>query len=150
LLRFATAVERDPAIDAWFESRAGKLGAIARPWFERMRQCGDDVREFVLKQKGHFKCPNGAGARKAAVSDAVVRVVDSQAPKSSSEKAAKVIADLQKRGTARPRTLNTLTSTIRALFQKQIAEQEVSFLIERLRRDGVISVSGEKVSYHLP
>jgi hypothetical protein len=23
-------------------------------------------------------------------------------------------------------------------------------LIERLRRDGVISVSGEKVSYHLP
>ena len=46
LLRFASAVERDPAIDAWFESRAGKLGTIARPWYERMRQCGDDVREL--------------------------------------------------------------------------------------------------------
>lgn len=47
LMRFASAVERDPAIDAWFESRAGQFGAIARPWYERMRQCGDDVRELL-------------------------------------------------------------------------------------------------------
>ena len=47
LLRFPTAVERDPAIDAWFDSRAGELGAIARPWYERMRQCGEDVRELL-------------------------------------------------------------------------------------------------------
>jgi hypothetical protein len=47
LLRFPTAVERDPAIDAWFDSRAGELGAIARPWYERMRQCGQDVRELL-------------------------------------------------------------------------------------------------------
>jgi hypothetical protein len=47
LLRFPAAVERDPAIDAWFESRAGELGAIARPWFGRMRECGDDVRELL-------------------------------------------------------------------------------------------------------
>jgi hypothetical protein len=46
LLRFPTAVERDPAIDAWFASRA-ELGSIARPWFERMRECGDDVRELL-------------------------------------------------------------------------------------------------------
>ena len=47
LLRFPNAVERDPAIDAWFASRAGPLGAIARPWYERMRECGDDVRELL-------------------------------------------------------------------------------------------------------
>jgi hypothetical protein len=47
VLRFPTAVERDPAVDAWFGSRAGKLGAIARPWYERMRQCGHDVRELL-------------------------------------------------------------------------------------------------------
>ncbi|HEX5648124.1 MAG TPA: DUF1801 domain-containing protein [Steroidobacteraceae bacterium] len=47
LLRFPTAVERDPAIDAWFEARAKGLGAIARPWFELMRACGDDVRELL-------------------------------------------------------------------------------------------------------
>jgi hypothetical protein len=50
LLRFPAAVKRDPAIDAWLE-RAGELGAIARPWFERMRECGDDVR--VLLHDGH-------------------------------------------------------------------------------------------------
>lgn len=47
LLRFPTAVERDSAIDAWFESRASELGAIARPWYERMRECGNDVRELL-------------------------------------------------------------------------------------------------------
>ena len=47
LLRFPTAIERDAAVDAWFESRAGKLGAIARRWYEHMRECGDDVRELI-------------------------------------------------------------------------------------------------------
>jgi len=46
-MRLASAVERDPAIDAWFESRTDKLGTIARPWYERMRRCGDDVRELL-------------------------------------------------------------------------------------------------------
>ena len=47
LMRFPTAVDRDPAIDAWFERRAGTLGEIARVWYERMRECGDDVRELL-------------------------------------------------------------------------------------------------------
>ena len=106
--------------------------------------------QLVLKQKGDFKCPNGAGARKAAVSDAVVRTSSSQTAKSLAEKVTRVIADLQKRGPARPRTVKTLYSTVSALFQKQITEQEVTSLIERLRRDGVISLSGDKLSYNLP
>lgn len=52
LLRFDGAVERDPAIDAWFHERAGELGAIAQHWFEAMRRCGDGVRELV-----HDGCP---------------------------------------------------------------------------------------------
>ena len=51
-MRFDGAVERDPAIDAWFEKRAGELGAIAQKWFEAMRGCGDEVRELV-----HDGCP---------------------------------------------------------------------------------------------
>ena len=47
LLRFNGAVERDAAIDAWMNERAGELGAIAREWFELMRKCGDEVRELV-------------------------------------------------------------------------------------------------------
>jgi hypothetical protein len=52
LLRFDGAVQRDPAIDAWLKAHAGELGAIARQWFEVMRQCGDEVRELM-----HDGCP---------------------------------------------------------------------------------------------
>jgi|SRR5579883_802517 len=52
LLTFNGAVEHDPAIDGWFNERAGELEAIARPWFEVMRGCGDEVRELV-----HDGCP---------------------------------------------------------------------------------------------
>ena len=52
LLRFDGAQEHDPAIDAWLRDHAGELGAIARHWFTRMRQCGDEVRELV-----HDGCP---------------------------------------------------------------------------------------------
>jgi hypothetical protein len=47
LLRFPNAVARDPAVDAWFGSRPAPLGAIAREWFLRMRDCGFDVRELL-------------------------------------------------------------------------------------------------------
>jgi hypothetical protein len=47
LFRLDGAMERDPAIDAWMESRQNELGAIAHRWFEAMRQCGDEVRELM-------------------------------------------------------------------------------------------------------
>ena len=47
VIRFPTAVRRDPAVDAWFDARSGELGGIARHWFAVMRECGDDVRELL-------------------------------------------------------------------------------------------------------
>ena len=47
LMRFSTAVRRDPAIERWMHDHAGELGAIAQQWFEVMRGCGDDVRELL-------------------------------------------------------------------------------------------------------
>ena len=52
LLRFNSAVVRDPAIDAWMNEHAGVLGHIAHRWFEVMRKCGDEVRELL-----HDGCP---------------------------------------------------------------------------------------------
>ncbi|MGD9644929.1 MAG: DUF1801 domain-containing protein [Pirellulales bacterium] len=46
LMRFPSAVEHDPAIDAWLGER-GPLGMIARQWFDVLRGCGDDVRELL-------------------------------------------------------------------------------------------------------
>ena len=47
LLRFSGSIKRDPAIDVWMHEHRGELGAIARRWFEVMRDCGDDVRELL-------------------------------------------------------------------------------------------------------
>lgn len=47
LLRFPSAVQRDPGVDAWFKNRPPELGVIAREWFTRMRDCGPDVRELL-------------------------------------------------------------------------------------------------------
>lgn len=47
LFRFPTAVKRDPDVDAWMTSHQGELGAIARQWFDVLRDLGDDVRELI-------------------------------------------------------------------------------------------------------
>ena len=47
LFRFATAVKRDPAVDAWLHAQVPNLGVIAQEWFALMRACGDDVRELM-------------------------------------------------------------------------------------------------------
>jgi len=47
VLRFPSATRRDPAIEAWMDHHVGDLGAIARHWFQVMRNCGDEVRELL-------------------------------------------------------------------------------------------------------
>ena len=47
LLRFPSAVQRDPEVDAWFSGPDDELRRFARPWFEQMRDCGADVRELL-------------------------------------------------------------------------------------------------------
>jgi hypothetical protein len=52
LLRFDGAVRCDGKVEAWFTSAGDPLRLLVRPWFERMRDCGRDVRELV-----HDGCP---------------------------------------------------------------------------------------------
>ena len=47
LMRFPSAVGRDPAIEVWMHKHSGELGVIAQRWFEVMRGCGDYVRELL-------------------------------------------------------------------------------------------------------
>lgn len=46
------AVRRDPAVEDWFTGLTDPYRLMVRPWFERMRACGPDVRELV-----HDGCP---------------------------------------------------------------------------------------------
>ena len=52
LLRFPSAVQHDPRVDLWFSASQDELRRMAQPWFERMRDCGADVRELL-----HDGCP---------------------------------------------------------------------------------------------
>ena len=52
LFRLSSAVRRDPEIEAWFCDVADPLRLMARTWFDRMRDCGADVRERL-----HDGCP---------------------------------------------------------------------------------------------
>lgn len=51
LLRYNGTLRRDPRIEAWF-AMIDPHRLMVRAWFERMRDCGDDVRELF-----HDGCP---------------------------------------------------------------------------------------------
>lgn len=70
--------------------------------------------------------------------------------KSPSEKIAVIVADLKRRGAAKPRAVKTLTSTIRSVFQNQLPEEELQSLLNQLQEQWLVSVVGTKVSYELP
>jgi hypothetical protein len=69
--------------------------------------------------------------------------------KSPAERFGVVVDKLQRLG-AKPGSLKTLFSTINAIFQKQLAEQEVSLLVKELQEKGMVNIEGTKVSYALP
>ena len=52
LFRLSGAPRRDPAVASWFSGGPVELRSIARLWFQRMRQCGCEVRELM-----HDGCP---------------------------------------------------------------------------------------------
>lgn len=66
IFRVSGGIKRDPAVDSWLADDPVELQSIARTWFLRMRQCGDDVLELV-----HDGCPV------ACVEDAPFAYVDS-------------------------------------------------------------------------
>jgi hypothetical protein len=88
-----------------------------------------------------------AGRSKSVVDIPIVKAASSKSP---SERIEIVVADLQRRGAAKPRTVKTLSSTIQAIFQKQLSDEEVTGLVSGLNKKGVVKISGTKVAYSLP
>src|SRR6478735_6981425 len=60
LLRFHGSMDRNPAVERWFDAHGGELGEIARHWFNVMRKCSHDVRE-VLHDGHPTACIDDAG-----------------------------------------------------------------------------------------
>jgi hypothetical protein len=77
----------------------------------------------------------------------IVKAANSKSP---AEKIEVIVANLRQRGASKPRTVKTLLSTIGSLFQKALAEDELSELLKTLQKQGLVTVSATKVSYSLP
>lgn len=52
LFRINGAEKRDPAIEEWLKGPRSELSDLVRPWYLKMRACGEDVREAM-----HDGCP---------------------------------------------------------------------------------------------
>jgi hypothetical protein len=96
----------------------------------------------------HLKAKKILACRSKDVTE--IPLVKAANSKSPSDRLAVVISDLQRRGSAKPRTVKTLSSTINGIFQKQLSEQDVAALLTALQKAGVVTVSATKVSYSLP
>jgi hypothetical protein len=114
-----------------------------------------DKFQVVLNQKGNFNCPNGAGAAGDAA-DAATKLPPVMLPQAAGttslapDNFAFAVANLKQRGSSRPGTLKTLTSTITSIFQTGGAKTEITAIIQKLQSTGKVSVDGKgKVSYVL-
>lgn len=105
---------------------------------------------IVLNQKGEFKCPATQSHPLAATKPSGVSGVP-KAPRRQAEKFALVVADLQKRGNAKPGTVEKLLNTIKShLVQLGEAGEEASGVLNELSARAYVSVAEERVTYALP
>ena len=47
IFRLDGAEKRDPTIETWLNGPPNELADLVRPWFAKMRACGEDVRELM-------------------------------------------------------------------------------------------------------
>lgn len=78
-----------------------------------------------------------------------IPMLKSANPKSMTDRVAVAVANLKQRGSSKPRTVKTLSSTLASLFQKQLSEEEIAELLAELQQQGLVQVERTKVSYTL-
>jgi len=99
--------------------------------------------QVFLIQKGQFKCPNGSPKAVAKSSGVVAK------PKATTDRFGVIVTNLRQRGTAKPKTIKKLESTIRSIFQNDITDKELATIMQQLQAKGVLTVEGAKVTYAL-
>lgn len=109
---------------------------------------------IVSKDKGfdplilHLKENGVFAARSADVAE--IPLLKVRGTKTIKEKVALVVEKLEQLGPAKPRKLKTLMSTIHSLFQKTLSDQEISAVVNEMKKQGLVESDGVKVSYRLP
>ncbi len=104
----------------------------------------------ISKDKGfdpliqHLKSQNIFAKRTADIAN--IPLVKSVNTKTASEKIAIILAKLSSTS-SKPKTVRTLSSTVAALFQNQLPEEEILVLLKELQDIGKILIVGNKISY---
>lgn len=105
---------------------------------------------IVLNQRGSFVCPAGIPAASASIAATPTQPAI-RAPKTRDERLALVVADLQKRGNAKPGTVPKLLNTIRSQLSHQgEPTSEAEAVFNELAARAYVSVAEDKVKYQLP
>ena len=116
-------------------------------------ECPDSFFHIISKDTGfdplikHLKKQNIFCKRSTSIGD--IPLVKTANAKSATEKIDAVIDNLTKRGASKPRTLKTLSSSVKAQFANQVTDEEGGDLIHQLVKRGVVKINDGKVSYHL-
>jgi hypothetical protein len=106
--------------------------------------------QIVLNQRGNFMCPASTVAT-SATSTTPLSKPAAKKSRTHGERFALVVADLQKRGNAKPGTVDKLLNTIKShMTSLGEPESEADTLLGELRAKNFVDVKGEKVSYSLP
>ena len=109
---------------------------------------------IISKDKGfdpliqHLRSKKISIARSSSIAD--IPLLKASNAKTATEKIEVIVGNLKQRGSAKPRTIKTLSSTISSLFQQQLADEELTSLLAELQGKGWILTTENKVSYALP
>jgi hypothetical protein len=105
--------------------------------------------QIILNQNGAFVCPAGNSA--PLLAKRTPAKPPKEPPRTHAERFALVVADLHKRGNARPGTVDKLLNTIKTkLAQLGEPPAEADALLGELREKCYVTVHETKVGYALP
>ena len=101
----------------------------------------------------HLKARKILAARESCISDIPLLkapvVAVAPAVTHSISRVQTILDYLKKPKATRPRTLKTMTSHIKSMFQKQLTDAEVAELITAMSKAGHIAVTDTKITYNL-
>jgi HNH endonuclease len=105
--------------------------------------------KIILNQRGDFRCPAAAEVVRPVQTTQIKST--EKAPQTNDERVAVVLADLHKRGNAKPSTVEKLLNTIRSkLVQVGDAGDHSEAILNELSARAIVTVSEKKVTYALP
>jgi hypothetical protein len=141
----------DPAVSYTVISKDTGFDPLVKHLQKTGVQCERAASIEVMRCFASTASANSAKAiEKSVAKPAVKPAAKPVAKKKSDELLAVVLANLQKRKGAAPRTEKTLRSTVKTLCGVQYSEKEIEAVFVRLIKKGYVLLDGERVSYQLP